>query len=179
MPAALLAASICPEVRHLARSGIGPAEVLTRVNRHVCGTGVDGRFVTMALTIIDRRSHRMTVVNAGHWDPLVRRAGGAIVALGREAAGLPLGIDAHAVYRPVSVALEPEDLVLLYTDGVTEAMDPDGRAFGEQRLRQALAGAPRGADAVGESVLTALRDHSPGPTQHDDVTIVCLGRSRD
>jgi serine phosphatase RsbU (regulator of sigma subunit) len=179
MPAALLAASIRPEVRHLARSGVEPEEVLTRVNRQVCDSGVDARFVTMALIELDGRTHRMTVVNAGHWDPLVRRAGGVIEAVGREGAGPPLGVDEHADYRPVSVALEPGDLVLLYTDGVTEAMDRDGQPFGEERLRQTLARAPRGAVAAGEAVLAAVRDHSPGPIQFDDMTIVGFGRRGD
>ncbi len=75
MPAALVVAGICPEVRHLVRSGVGLGDVLARVNRHLCDRGVGGRFVTMAMTEIDPRSHQMIVGNAGHMDPLVRRIG--------------------------------------------------------------------------------------------------------
>ena len=137
MPAALVVAGICPEVRHLVRSGVGPGEVLAQVNRHLCDRGVGGRFVTMAMTEIDPRSHQMTVVNAGHMDPLVRRG------VGRDRGRGPLGCR-HAAGRrraPPSTgrspfALEPGDLVVLYTDGVTESMDRDRQPFGVERLKE-------------------------------------------
>jgi phosphoserine phosphatase RsbU/P len=178
MPAALLAATIRPEVRHLIRAEVRPERVLSRVNRDVCNSGVEGRFVTMAALEIDGGSHQVTVVNAGHLDPLVRRSSGVIEAVGREGAGPPLGVDPQAGYRPVTVNLEPGDLVFLYTDGVTEAMDRDGRLFGDERLRQTLANAPRGAAAAGEAVRSAIRDHAAGRTQFDDITILCFERSR-
>jgi serine phosphatase RsbU (regulator of sigma subunit) len=178
MPAALLVAGICPEVRHLVRAEVGPGEVLARVNRHLCDAGVGGRFVTMALAEIDPRSHHMTVANAGHPDPLVRRASGVVEGVGREGAGTPLGVTPRAVYRPVVVALEPGDLVVLYTDGVTESLDRDRQPFGVERLREVLAGAPEGVAAVGEGILAAVRDHAAGRSQSDDITIVCFERSR-
>jgi sigma-B regulation protein RsbU (phosphoserine phosphatase) len=178
MPAALLVAGICPEVRHLVRAGVGPGEVLARVNRHLCDTGVGGRFVTMVLAEIDPRSHHMTVGNAGHMDPLVRRASGAIEGVGRSGAGTPLGVTPRAVYKSVAVALEPGDLVVLYTDGVTESMDRDRQPFGVERLMEVLAGASQGVAAVGEAILAAVRDHAAGRSQYDDITIVCFERSR-
>ncbi len=74
MPAALLVAGICPEVRHLTRRGVGAGEVMAQVNRNLCDRGVGGRFVTMVMAEIDPKTHLMSVVNAGHMDPLVRRA---------------------------------------------------------------------------------------------------------
>ena len=179
MPAALVVAGICPEVRHLVRSGVGPGEVLAQVNRHLCDRGVGGRFVTMAMTEIDSQSHQMTVVNAGHMDPLVRRASGTIEPVGRAGAGTPLGVIGTAVYRPVAVALEPGDLVVLYTDGVTESMDRDRHPFGVERLTEVLAAAPQGVAAAGEAVLAAVREHAVGRSQSDDITIVCFERSRE
>jgi sigma-B regulation protein RsbU (phosphoserine phosphatase) len=179
MPAALVVAGICPEVRHLVRSGVGLGEVLAQVNRHLCDRGVGGRFVTLAMTVIDPQAHQMTVGNAGHMDPLVRRASGAIEAVGRAGAGTPLGVIGSAAYRPVAVALEPGDLVVLYTDGVTESMDRDRQPFGVERLTEVLAGAPRGVAAVGEAILAAVREHAVGRSQSDDITIVCFERSRN
>jgi sigma-B regulation protein RsbU (phosphoserine phosphatase) len=176
MPAALLAASICPEIRHLVRIGVVPEEVLTRVNRHISKAQVDGRFVTLALTQLDSRSHRMTVVNAGHMEPLVRRASGEIEAIVSEGEGPPLGVEPQAVYLPTTISLQPGDVVVLYTDGVTDAMDDESEPFGEERLRQTLAAAPPEAAAAGEAILAAVRNHATGPTQFDDITIICFGR---
>jgi serine phosphatase RsbU (regulator of sigma subunit) len=178
MPAALLVAGICPEVRHLVRGGVGPAEVMARVNRHLYERGVGGRFVTMAMTEIDPRSHELIVANAGHMDPLVRRASGTIEPVGREGAGTPLGVTPKAVYRPVAVALEPGDLVVLYTDGVTESIDRDHQPFGVDRLTRVIAEAPPGPTAVGEAILAAARAHAVDRSQSDDITIVCFERGR-
>jgi serine phosphatase RsbU (regulator of sigma subunit) len=178
MPAALLVASICPEVRHLVRAGVGPAEVLAQVNRHLCDTGVGGRFVTMAIVEIDPTSHQITVGNAGHMDPLVRRASGTIEGVGRSGAGTPLGVTPRAGYRSVAVPLNPGDLVVLYTDGVNESLDRERQPFGVERLREVVAAAPQGVAAVGEAIVAAVHDHAAGRSQYDDITIVCFERSR-
>jgi phosphoserine phosphatase RsbU/P len=176
MAAALVVAGICPEVRHSVRAGAGPAEVLAGVNRRLCDQGVGGRFVTMALAVIDARSNVMTVANAGHLDPLVRRTSGTIESVGRSGAGLPLGVSAEAVYRPVSFNLEPGDLVVLYTDGVNESMNLDRQPLGEARVKEVLAATKGGVGAAGEAILAAVRDHSAGRSQFDDITIVCFQR---
>ena len=91
VPAALLAASIGPEIRNLVQTGVAPEEVLARINRRILNADVDSRFLTMALAILDESSHGMTVVSAGHMDPLVRRADGTIEAIAAEGFGPPLG----------------------------------------------------------------------------------------
>ncbi len=178
MPAALVVAGICPEVRHLVRGGVAPGDVMAKVNQHLFDRGVGGRFVTMVMTVIDPVAHQMTVVNAGHMDPLVRRASGAIEAVGRSGAGTPLGVMASALYRPAVVVLKPGDVVVLYTDGVTESMNQDRQEFGLERLKEVLAAAPQGAAAAGEAILGAVRVHAVGRSQSDDITIVCFERSR-
>ena len=96
MPAALLAASIRPEIRHLVGIGVAPEEVLARVNRHILNADFNGRFLTMALLQLDVRSHELTVVNSGHVEPLIRRASGAIEPVRTKGAGPPLGVDPRA-----------------------------------------------------------------------------------
>jgi len=91
MPAALLAANVCPEVRHLVGSGVSPEQVLGRVNRRVFDAGVEAIFVTMILIEIDADSHSMTVVNAGHAAPLLRRASGEVVPSPSRGRGCPWG----------------------------------------------------------------------------------------
>jgi phosphoserine phosphatase RsbU/P len=176
MAAALVVAGLCPEIRHSVRGGAGPAEVLAGVNRRLCDQGVGGRFVTMAMADIDARSNVMTVANAGHMDPLVRRASGTIEAVGRSGAGLPLGVSAEAVYRPVTLSLDPGDLVILYTDGVNESMNLDRQPFGEERIKEVLAATTGGVAAAGEAIMAAVRDYSAGRSQFDDITIVGFQR---
>jgi phosphoserine phosphatase RsbU/P len=177
MPAALMMAGICPEVRHLVREGVAPHEVLTRVNRSVYDGGIECRFVTLVLAEIDPRSHRLTIANAGHLLPLIRRADGTIEEVGDEVSRMPLGARSEEVYSSMAVALGPGDVVVLYSDGVTDAMDQNHERFGDDRFDRALVEAPQGADAVGEALLAAVRDYAAGRSQFDDITLVCFGRN--
>jgi phosphoserine phosphatase RsbU/P len=176
MPAALVMAGICPEVRHLVRAGVPAVDVLSQVNRHVYDTGVDGRFVTLVITLIDTLTHELTVATAGHPHVLIRRAGGLVEELGCEGTGLPLGVSRDATYRASQVPLQPGDVAVLFSDGVTDAMDHKSQSFGLKRLRMILAETPTGVAGVGESILATVRDHFAGRSQFDDITIVCFGR---
>ncbi len=179
MPAALMMAGTCPEVRHLVRAGVAPDVVLTKVNREVCDADFDCRFVTLVLMEFDPRSHRLTIANAGHTFPLIRRSGGAVEEAGQNASGMPLGIDPGATYRSITVSLEPGDVVIFYSDGAPDARDRQNQRFGEERLLAVLAEAPQGAAGAGEAILAAVREHSSGRSQYDDITLVCFGRNAE
>jgi phosphoserine phosphatase RsbU/P len=179
MPAALMMAGICPEVRHLVRAGVAPHEVLTKANDQVVDAELDCRFVTLVLVELDPRSHRLIVANAGHPRPLIRRHDGTIEEASGEGAGKPLGIDTGGGYRSITVSLEPGDVVVLYSDGVPDARDRRDEAFKEHRLREALAQAPKGVAAVGEAILATVHDHAMGRSQFDDITLVCFGRNAE
>ncbi len=176
MPAALLMASFCPELRHQTRAGVAPEEILARVNRHIFQADIAGRFLTLALVLIGPAPEPLTLVNAGHEAPLVRRADGAIEAVGGDAGGMVLGAEPASSYRPATFTLAPGDVCVMYSDGVTDALNRAGEGFGPDRLRKAIAEAPQGAAAVGEAVLAAVREHSSGRAQFDDITLVCFGR---
>jgi serine phosphatase RsbU (regulator of sigma subunit) len=178
MPAALMMAGICPEIRHLIRAGVAPADVLKKVNRVVYDGDFDCRFVTLAIAELNPRLHRLSIANAGHPWPLIRRRDGRIEA-GSEETSTPLGINADEAFQSVSVSLEPGDVVILYSDGVSDALDRRGRRFSDQRLRDELARAPQSVPAVGEAILAAVRDHASGRPQFDDITIVCFGRNEE
>jgi phosphoserine phosphatase RsbU/P len=179
MPAALISASIRPEIRVLARSGLCPGEVLSRVNRQVFDQELDGRFVTLLLCLIDPRTHELKVANAGHPPALLRRAGGQVEEIVCGGAGPPLGILPDVIYEPTTLALQPGDTVVLYSDGVVDAHDRKDLLFGLDRLRRELAEAPPGVASVGESILAAVRNHSAGRAQFDDITLVCFGRDAE
>jgi serine phosphatase RsbU (regulator of sigma subunit) len=176
IPAALVMANICPEIRHLVRAGVPPGEILGRVNRHHYEHGAEGRFVTLVLTVLDPRSHELTIAVAGHPHTLIRRAGGHIEEIVCEGGGPPLGSFYDSVYRPTVTKLGPSDVVLLFSDGATDALDQQGKFFGLERLRRELAEAPSGIAPVGESILAAVRSHFAGRSQFDDITMVCFGR---
>ena len=176
MPAALVMAGICPEVRHLVRAGVPPGDVLARVNRHVYDHGVVGRFVTLLISLIDPRTHELTIAAAGHPPSLIRRASGQVEEIASAEGGPPLGVVRDAMYRPGLFLLGPGDVVVHFSDGVTDVMDRSGQTFTTERLKSVLADAPAGVSAVGETILAAIRDHFTGRSQFDDITMVCFGR---
>lgn len=176
MPAALLMANLCAEVRHLVRSGADPREVAFQINRELYDAEIPGRFITLLLVMVNARSHSLVVVNAGHLCPLIRRADGAIEEIGDAEAGMPLGVERDHAFQSVETTLAPGDVVVLFTDGVTEAMNRDHNLFGIEGLARAIETASGSPALIGESILRAVRVHSTGRSQSDDIAIVCFGR---
>jgi serine phosphatase RsbU (regulator of sigma subunit)/pSer/pThr/pTyr-binding forkhead associated (FHA) protein len=176
MPAALLAAAVCPEVRHAVRSAGSVAEALSCINRYVYDLGFDTSFVTMILAHLNPRTHRITIASAGHELPLIRRAAGSVERIELPNAGLPLGVLADAPYALTSLELAPGDVLVLYSDGLSGALDRHRRLLDPERLVQTLSHAPAMASRVGEDLLAAVMSHSEGIEPADDLTMVCIGR---
>jgi sigma-B regulation protein RsbU (phosphoserine phosphatase) len=118
---------------------------------------------------------RLTAVNAGHCPVLIRRRNGGIERI--ESSGLPLGILGNASYKETTSSLEPGDLVLLYTDGLTEAEDPDEEEFGVERVEQVVA---RLSDATAEAacgeLLRVVEEFTQGQPLQDDATLLVVER---
>jgi hypothetical protein len=176
MPAALLSAAVCPEIRHAVRGAASPANVLSLVNRHVYDGGFDTRFVTMILVELDPGRNRLTLANAGHERPLIRRADGTVEQLELHGSGLPLGVVADEVYAPTSIELEPGEVLVLHSDGLIDAQDRSRYRFGPERVVRTISEAPACASLVGEALLQAVTQHCDGIAPFDDLTIVCIGR---
>jgi sigma-B regulation protein RsbU (phosphoserine phosphatase) len=179
MPAALLMARLSSEVSLLLQTEPDPARVVERLNRSLCRSGMDDKFVTFLLVLLDGERHELTVVNAGHMGPMIRRSGGEIEVIGEERSGTPLGMVEGCAYEAVCTSIGCGDVVVLYTDGVNEAMDAEGSQFGFELLREVVVHSPRSASAVGAAILDAVRRHAAGRDQSDDVTMLCFGRDRD
>jgi serine phosphatase RsbU (regulator of sigma subunit) len=177
MAAALLMARLSSEVGLLLQADADPARVVEQLNSGLCATPTEGRFVTFLLVLLDGDRHELTAVNAGHMGPLLRRSDGRVEVIAEAEAELPLGIKPGVSYPPVRTRMNPGDVAVLYTDGITEAMDGEGHQFGSDRLKEALASAPGGVPGVGETILAAVRRHVGGRTQSDDMTLVCFGRA--
>jgi len=176
MPAAIIMAGLCPEVRLLVRAGFPPADVLTEVNRHYYETGVPNRFVTMAMIEVDPAIHRLAIASAGHPAPLVRRADGSVGALEAPGFGPPLGTDPDPRFEASHFDLAPGEVVVAYTDGLTDAVGDGRRPFGLDRLRSIVARTSGGPEPIGEAILAALSEHVKDRALFDDLSFVCFGR---
>lgn len=176
MPAALLMARISSEVRLLLQAEPDPARVVELLNRNLCEGGNADKFVTFVLLMLDGDRHELTIVNAGHMGPLIRRSDGEIEVVGEEGRGTVLGIVEGETYHAETIPLGTGDVAVVYTDGVTDATSPGGDQFGLERLRQILRQAPRGAGPVGQAIREAVRRHAAGHDPFDDITLLTFGR---
>lgn len=176
VPAAMVMMSARTLVRGAA-IGLGdPASVLSEVNAIMAENNPLAMFVTAFFCVLDPRSGHVVYANAGHPPPLLVRADGTAAFL--ETAGVPaVGILPDQRYGLGECALEPGDLLFMYSDGVTEAENGGGEQFGEGRLRRLLSENPsRPAGQVAGALLDALRDFAVQEVKTDDVTCVLLRR---
>ncbi len=173
--AALLMAHFCSEVRYCLATCATPAAAVEQLNQDLSSEMLNYHFVTFALCVLDPTAHKLTVVNAGHLPPLLRR-NGTLETIGGTESGLPLGCDPERTYAQVEMTLDPGDAILLYTDGIPDAMDSSGEVYGSQRMRQALLDAPVDVEQLGNSLLDDVRQFIRGRLQSDDICMVCFAR---
>jgi serine phosphatase RsbU (regulator of sigma subunit) len=172
--AALLMAHFSAEVRYCLATCASPAAAVDQLNLDLASELANYHFVTFALCVLDPREHKLTMVNAGHLPPLLLR-GGSLEVLGGEG-GLPLGCDADRRYEQVELPLQPGDAIVLYTDGITDAMDSAGAVYGGERLRQTLLSGPTMIEGLGSGLLKDVQQHVRGRLQSDDICLVCFAR---
>lgn len=177
VPAAFFMALARTSLRASLNTERSPQECITRANRLVCADAGSGMFVTLYLLCLGADGATADVVSAGHNPPLwVHAATGEVSALPK--GSLPLGIEEGAPYVQHRLSIEPGDVVLLYTDGVTDAMDRNGEAFGLSRLKRVLReNHSNGAGEILSAVRNALEGFTGGLPQYDDVTLVGVKRA--
>jgi serine phosphatase RsbU (regulator of sigma subunit) len=171
--AALLMAKLCGELKYYL-SCADPAVAVARMNDSLCQSSA-GRFITLLLAIVDRASRRLTLLNAGHLAPLRRRASGEVDIIGEDVRGPALGILPEASYRLIETEVEPGDVWLAFTDGVTEAVNARTEMYGGDRLRGELAKAPAVVGEAGEAILADVRQFLGDQAQSDDMCLVGWG----
>jgi serine phosphatase RsbU (regulator of sigma subunit) len=177
MPAALLMARLSSEVRLLLQVEPDLARVVERLNRNLCSGGMAERFVTFLLVLLEGQRNVLTVVIAGHMGPIIRRADGRVEVVGQDRSGPVLGVIDRQAYTATITPLGAVDVAVLYTDGVSEALDAAGNQFGIERIKQSMAAADPRASSVGLAIMDAVRRHAGRAEQNDDITLICFGRT--
>jgi len=152
--------------------GIDPASVFNHVNRFLCDHSEVGRYATMFFGTLDQDGH-LEFINAGHPSPILIRRGVAEEAFTE--GSYPVGLVPEAEYTAVCLKLEPGDTLVLFSDGVTEAMDPDEQMFGITRLKELLTGQLEcPLELLQKCVLEAVENFARGAHQADDLTLLIV-----
>jgi sigma-B regulation protein RsbU (phosphoserine phosphatase) len=174
--ASLLSSSVQGALQMLLRRGVPAAEVVDDLNRYLCERSAEGQFVTLFLLWVDGDG-RGGFVNAGHPPAFVYRAStGAVEPL--LGGGIVLGIFDSVHYQAQPLELRPGDLLLVYSDGLTDAESAAGVMFGEERVQELLARfGVNGAQATHAALLSAVTQHARGAEPTDDITLVLVERS--
>lgn len=177
VPGALIMSRMSSAVQSTMSFTSDVAEAITAINKHMCHSMVEGRFVTYLLMIIDLDTNVLTLSNAGHMSPLIRCVDGTVEEFDDETIGIPVGIMDDYPYEVVSRQLNIGETIVLITDGVDEAMDPEGNLYGKQRVREFVQNSPPQTEALGRTLLADVRTHANGRAQNDDITIMTFGRT--
>ncbi len=170
--AALLMSRVSSSFHRIAEGDRSPGSVLAELNNNMVDQPAGDVFVTAACLCIDTRARRITVANAGHVPPILRRKNGDVTPFGPPT-GAPLGMLWAERYHDEQVAIEPGDIVFLMTDGLIEALDRPGDRLGLRALTALLASAPQDIGEINQRVLAAV-DHANGGKPVDDVTLVAI-----
>ena len=174
-PAALLMALLLAMLRTLAAEELPPVGLVTRLNRLVHDHTPGSRFITLCFAVIDPRSGTCEYVNAGQTPPLLRRTDGRYERL--TTGGMALGMFPGATYESARCDMEIGDLLLMYSDGVTEAEDPAGQPLDEAGLRAILdTHAAAGVDDLGGQVVREVERYTDRASFADDLTVLAVRR---
>ncbi len=178
VPAALFMTMAKTHIKNFATVGLPLAEVAVRANNQLCYKNESGMFVTAFICVLDVRSGEVQFVNAGHNCPFVQKQDGAFEMF-RAKANLVFGLMEDVPYREQTLTLNPGDSIYLYTDGVTEALNPEQELFGDDRLYEILnrhraqAGEP---EAFVQAIYREVQAFADGEPQADDITMLYVTR---
>lgn len=174
IPAALFMARLISDVRYYCHIEKQPADLMQTINSILLERSHQGMFVTLIYMVLDRQSGKLTITNAGHLPPLwYQKDMNSCLAIDRSA-GIPLGILPQATFAEQVIQLQAGDLILLYTDGVTEAKNNRGKMFSLHRLEEIFSNPwPHPRNLIEETVKQVSK-FSRNIPQHDDITLVAI-----
>ena len=179
VPAALFMMSSRTLLKGAAIGTPDPGEALREVNELLYEENETMMFVTVLYSIYNPETGRLTYSNGGHDAPMLVRSDGSSELLSLTG-GVALGIAPDIKYPSHTVQLEPGDTILLYTDGITEAMNADGEQFGVPRMHEVFASnPPENSQQAAEAMFEAVREFVGDTPQSDDITCLVLRREED
>lgn len=173
IPAALFMAITATLLRSTARHVRRPEQILSHVNQELSRDNPSSMFVTLFCAVLDTRTGLLSCASGGHTAPVLVRPGEPPQLLA-DRPGTLIGIQPNLAFEPREVQLQPGDSLVLYTDGVTEAFDPDHQCFGEERLLAALREVAPSSRELVERVLAAVRTFARGAPQSDDIALLAI-----
>ena len=178
VPAALLMAKVSSEVKvALTRYPDDLTTALFDINNAVCHARIPGRFVTMAICVLDPINHQVEMATAGHMSPIIKRHRGQTEEpMTEELGGIPVGVSENWKFQTTTVSLDNGEQVLMFTDGITEAMDSEHAMYSDERLLEQFCALKGEASQVGKGILNDVHVHVDGHAQTDDITLLVFGR---
>ncbi|HEX6986105.1 MAG TPA: GAF domain-containing SpoIIE family protein phosphatase, partial [Planctomycetaceae bacterium] len=176
VPAALLMARLFSSARYQLLTRPTAGEALGALNTEIARTALGHRFITCLFAVLDPKTHTVTVANAGHMAPLIRDAAGKVAPLGQKESGMPIGIARDQAFAEVVRPIGPGDTLLMYTDGVTEAMSPENELYGRERLVRLVRSGRQPIRELIESVVADVARFAGDRPQRDDICLVGFRR---
>ena len=172
LPAALLMSNLQAAVRAFAQATTPPSTICGSVNRLLCRNMASGRFATFCYARVEPRAGRIVYSNAGHNPPLLLRADGGVSQLSQ--GGMVLGIFPENAYEQAELPLAPGDRLIFYTDGITEARNPEGDEYGDERLLAAAVAVRARPPEEMKNVLLEEVNAFTGGQFEDDATLIVV-----
>jgi phosphoserine phosphatase RsbU/P len=177
LPASLLMSNVQATLRSHALMGLTAQECTSRSNRLLFQSTSAEKFVTLFYGILDLRDHTLLYANAGHEHPIIVSAKRAVLRL--STGGIMLGMLEEFPFQNDTVALNPGDIMVVFSDGVTEAMNADQAQFGDERLQEVIMShEDESASVLIESIVDAIRSYVGATPQMDDITLMVVKRNR-
>jgi sigma-B regulation protein RsbU (phosphoserine phosphatase) len=175
LPASLLMANLQATIRSQTLADAGAKMCLTRANKLLCQSTDKCNFITFFYGILNPQNHQFTYANAGHNPPWIISANKTHRPL--DCRGLVLGIREHVAYEEKTVDLQTADLLVIYSDGIVEAMNSWQEEFGDDRLLEVVReNYEKPASVVIEKIVHAVKQHADKAPQSDDITLVVVKR---
>ncbi len=173
--AAMLMAKLSTETKFYLASQPDGAKAISMLNNRITLLGVE-KFITFLCLILDPKSNRVEIINAGHMAPLWKTRSKLILEPGDEQAGVPVGILEDFEYEMGSIEIQSGEQLLLYTDGINEAPNAAGAMFGIARLQELMTSVGDDVQQIGAKVVEEVNNFVRGTEQADDMCLVVIGR---